>query len=618
MDLRRICSIGALALLALAACQERNYLVIAAHGRARYRIVVPDNANPSLRYAATELQRTLSEISGATLEIVAEKEAGSSPAILLGACRRIEKAGLAERARTLTGDGVLIKTVGRDIMLLGDGDRGVLNSVYVLLERFLDCRFLAHDCTVVPKKSVLVLPRIDYSYSPPFIYREVLAYDAHRWDFACRQKLNGGNMELVLSLPGEAPARLIPGVVIYPFVHTFAAIAPPDELFGSHPEFFGLVKGRRHAGIIGGQLCLTNPDVLRMAKEKALAWIARRPDLTTVDISQNDAYPGSSGACECERCAAIVKEEGSQHGPILRLVNEVADAVKERYPGKFVDTLAYDYTIIPPAVTKPRDNVIIRLCHYGCYFHGIETEDMSRDFRGAVDRWPRLAKHVWVWHYGTNFWHYLAPNPNLEGLVKDLRYYAAHGIDGLMLQADIQSPGGELAELRQYLAAQLMWDPAQDARKPRSDFCSGYYGPAAGEALEYLDLMDRLKDTNGKHYPTNGWDPPEVATPEFVASGLAVLDRGLAKAGDQPYRGRVEKLLLSLWYMQLGWPDRYGLSPEEGRELLAKFTAVVGDYHITNESEGPVGNMDRFLADRAAKLAARSTGSNVAAPSAVR
>lgn len=70
---------------------------------------------------------------------------------------------------------------------------------------------------------------------------------------------------------------------------------------------------------------------------------------------------------------------------------------------------------------------------------------MSKDFRAAVDGWPKLAKHVWVWHYGTNFWHYLAPTPNLDSLVKDFRYYASHGIDGLMLQADIQSPGGNMS-----------------------------------------------------------------------------------------------------------------------------------------------------------------------------
>jgi hypothetical protein len=158
-----------------------------------------------------------------------------------------------------------------------------------------------------------------------------------------------------------------------------------------------------------------------------------------------------------------------------------------------------------------------------------------------------------------------------------------------------------LAEFRQYLASQLMWNPEQDPMTIRSDFCCGYYGPAAGEALEYLDLMDKLKDTNRKHYPTNGWDPPKVATPEFVTNGLAILNRGLARARDPVHRGRVEKLLLPLWYMQLGWPDRYGMSKDEGRGLLARFKEVVKAFNITNEREGPSGNMRRFLEDMDAR-----------------
>jgi hypothetical protein len=398
--MKSISTLGILALLALPVHPAGAELVLAKDGHSDYRIVVPDGKSSAVDYAAVELQRFLQDISGAKLEIVTEQQAGSGPAILLGASRRVEKAGLIAEARKLSGDGVLVKTVGHDVVLLGDGDRGQLNSVYTFLERFLGCRFLAYDCTVTPRKDVLILPQIGYSYSPPLIYREVLAYDASRWEFASRQRLNGGNMKQVLARPWPGPDERIPGIVIYPFVHTFATIIPTEKYFESHPEYFGLVKGKRQGGMIGGQLCLTNPEVLKIAKQKAFEWIEQHPELMTVDISQNDAYPGSSGACECENCAAVVKEEGSEHGPILRFVNAVADAVREKYPEKFVETLAYDYTIIPPRITKPRANVIIRLCHYGCYFHGIEKEDLSKDFRAAVDGWPKLAKHVFIWHYG--------------------------------------------------------------------------------------------------------------------------------------------------------------------------------------------------------------------------
>jgi hypothetical protein len=598
-------------------CSAEPGLVIARKGKSDYRIVVPNDRSAGIDYAASELQKYLKEISGAKLPIVTEKQAAKSPAFLLGPCKRIAKTGLVDKARKLTGDGVLIKTVGGDIVLLGDGHRGQLYSVYLLLERYLGCRFLAQDCTITPKRDPLTLPSIDYSYSPPFIYREELYYDAATWALAARQRINGGNMHEVLRRTGPNKQELIPGIAFHPFGHSSSVMIPPDKYFATHPEYFGLVNGQRHAAAIGGQLCFTNPDVLRIAEECVDRWVAENPSLASVDISQNDAYPGSSGACECAKCAAIVKEEGSQIGPILRFVNEIADYVARKYPGKHVDTLAYSYTITPPKITKPRDNVFIRLCHQGCYFHGVEAEDMSRDFRAAIDGWHKIAKNVFIWHYATCFNGYLAPNPNLNGLAKDLKYYASHGVNGVMIQGDYQSPGGELAEIRQYLSAQLLWDPSQDPMAIRKDFCDGYYGPASAEAIGFLALYDQLANKEGLH-GYGSWNPPDVADPEFVKSGLAILNRALGKANDDVYRNHIEKLMMPLWFLQLCWPDRYGASKDDCRALLARFKEVVKRNGIVNVSEAYVvnndgtsplvQNMDDFIAGLEATYAPPSEG----------
>jgi hypothetical protein len=123
------------------------------------------------------------------------------------------------------------------------------------------------------------------------------------------------------------------GVLIWPFVHTAAAIVPGNVHFANHPEYFSLVGGKRICDTISGQLRFTHPDVVELAKTQALKWIEQSSNLTAVDISQNDAWRGKSGACECDACTAVVKEEGAQHGAILRLVNAVADAVKAKYVG---------------------------------------------------------------------------------------------------------------------------------------------------------------------------------------------------------------------------------------------------------------------------------------------
>jgi len=560
-------------LLLLGAGAQGRASVIVHDGSSEYQIVTPDRKAPAVAYAARELQRYIHQITGVRLPVVSEKATGDGPAFLLGPCRRSAKAGLVDAAGKLQEDGVLIKTTGRDIALLGQNDRGNLYSVYVLLEKFMGVRFLAWDCTVVPRQSDLSLPTLDYSYSPPFMYRETLYFNSFPKEIAARQRLNGPFTKCDASVGGK--------FAFYPYVHSFNQLVPPDKYYKDHPEYYGLQGGKRVAADVHAQLCLTNPDVLRIAKEQVLKWIEEHPDVPIIDVSQNDG----NGACECDRCMAVVKEEGSQHGPILRFVNAIADEVAAKYPDKWVETLAYAYSTKPPAITKPRPNVIIRLCHSGCYFHGFEKCGMGANLTSYLDQWSKLTRRIFIWHYSTNFAHYLAPNQNLRGLAADIKYYGSHGVNGLMVQCDYQSPGGELAELRQYLAAQLMWDPSQDPMKIRSEFCRGYYGKAAPEVLEFLALMDRVSEDPSVH-AFGAWDPQNTISPQFADDSLGVLQRAMAAADGSTVRNRVEKLMLPFWYMKLTYPAKYGLSDKDAPAMWKQTKAMLLRNKITHEREG--------------------------------
>ena len=557
-------------------------LTIVDHGASQYQIIVPDDPQHPVPYAARKLQHFVNEMSGVMLPIVSESEAGEGPAFLLGLSRR---AVPGQRLDGLREDGVFIQTIGGDVVLLGKDARGQLYSVYVLLERFLGVRFLARDCTVVPKRETLTLPEIDYVYSPPFMYRETLYFDSFPREIATRQRLNGPTTQCDEEVGGK--------IQFHPYVHSFCQLVPPEKYFDEHPEYFSLVSGKRTNATIHGQLCLTNPDVLEIATKQVLKWIEEHPDVPIIDVSQNDG----GGACECDKCAAIVQEEGSQHGPILRFVNAIAKVVAEKHPDKWIETLAYAYSTKPPAHENPRDNVIIRLCHAGCYFHGFEECGLGANFATYINEWSKLTRRIFIWHYATNFAHYLAPNQNLEGLAKDIKHYAAHGVNGLMVQGDYQSPCGELAELRQYLAAQLMWDPSRDPGMIRLEFCKGYYGSAADDVLDYLRLVDAAAKDPDVH-AFGAWDPKDTVSPEFVAEGLKILARARSKAETPEIANRVSKLLLPLWYMQLIYPDRYGLDPAEAGQVLRDFKAVVEANNITHVREGGAANMASWLADR--------------------
>jgi hypothetical protein len=562
--------------------------LIASGGKSRYIIIVPDKPTPVVAHAARELRYFIAEISGAKLAIKRERDAGESPGFLLGPCKR--SSDLQPRLSGLREDGVLIKTVGKDVVLLGQNDRGQLYSVYVLLERYLGVRFLARDCTLIPRQRTLRLPEIDYAYAPPFMYRETLYYDSFPRDIATRQRLNGPMSKCDAEVGGK--------IQIFPYVHSFCKLVPPEKYFAEHPEYFSLVKGNRTNLTVHGQLCLTNPDVLKIATAQVLKWIEENPDVPIFDVSQNDG----EGACECEKCAVVVNEEGSQHGPILRFVNAIADEVAKKYPDKWIETLSYAYSTKPPALTKPRKNVIIRLCHAGCYFHGFEQCGLGAGLAENLSKWSTLTDKIFIWHYSTNFAHYIAPCQNLSGMVKDIRYYASHNVRGLMVQCDYQSPGGDLAELRQYLAAQLMWDPSLDPTAVRRDFCTSYYGAAAVDVLAYLKLLDKAAEDPNVH-AFGAWDPKGTASPAMVAKGLKLLGRTRLRTLTPEQVIRADRLFLPLWYMQLTHPAEYGLDPSTARSIVQEFKRIAHASKITHICEG--GDIEPWLAGMETKFPAK-------------
>ena len=315
------------------------------NGRSSYAIVVAPDASPSERHGAEELQKFLEEMSGARLPITAEPQPRM---VLVGNSPALEKLSLKIPFADLGAEGFALKTAGPHIVIAGGRLRGSMYGVYTFLEK-LGCRWLTPQVSRIPKMRTLVVRPLDEVQKPAFEYREPFFSEALDRDWAARNKTNGSYQRLDASVGGK--------VQYFPFVHSFDSLVPPGRYFKEHPEYFSLIDGQRREH--GGQLCLTNPDVLRIAIESVEQWIDQHPGATIISVSQNDRY----GWCECDRCRRVEEEEGGAHsGPLLRFVNAVAAEIEKKHPDKLIDTLAYQYTEDPPAKVRPRPNVRIRLC----------------------------------------------------------------------------------------------------------------------------------------------------------------------------------------------------------------------------------------------------------------
>jgi hypothetical protein len=371
---------------------------------------------------------------------------------------------------------------------------------------------------------------------------------------------------------------------------------PPSEFFADHPEYYSELNGKRtteHA-----QLCLTNPDVVRIMTERVLAHIRQDPQAKLFSVSQNDW----AGWCQCSKCREIDEREGSPSGTMIHFVNQVAEAVEKEFPDVWIETLAYQYTRHPPKTLKPRHNVVPRLCTIECDFSkplNVSTYEQNRRFVEDIEGWSAITDKLYVWDYTTNFGHYVSPHPNFGCLQGNAQFFRDNHVVGLFEQGAYQAPHAEFAELRAWILAKLLWNPDQDVEPLYRDFFEGHYGPAAKPIRQYFDELQALVKPDENVLQI--WNPPTSPyyTDAFFDRAARLWAEAEALVKDAPalsYNVRMSALPVIYARLQR-WPattvaleDRdgvltpVGIAPEYG-ELARKFLAGIAEGGITAISE---------------------------------
>ena len=244
------------------------------------------------------------------------------------------------------------------------------------------------------------------------------------------------------------------------WVHTFDDLIPPEKYFNEHPEYFSLNNGVRSSKT---QLCLSNPNVLDLVILHLKELISKNPLANHWSISQNDTY----GPCECSGCENIDNQYGGvPSGSIIHFVNQVA----ERFPNKVISTLAYQYSRKAPEGIKPAENVNIVLCTIELNrSRPIRTDPSSRGFVNDISNWKKLTNNILIWDYIVQFRNYLDPFPNLHVLQPNIQFFSDSGVQMMFEQGSNRSLS-EFHELRSYIMAKLLWNPAVDVDAIMNDF----------------------------------------------------------------------------------------------------------------------------------------------------
>ncbi len=364
------------------------------------------------------------------------------------------------------------------LLIEGGNGRGVLYGVYQFLEKHANVRFFTPELEVCEKGDVIIPDGVLLDYTPTFELRQTDWYrwaaDDLRFTWATKSGIN------IISGWNHSWGEELGGSLTYApnmFVHTIGKLAELDTPYPATAP----------------NPCLTDKTIYQTVLKNVRAVLAETPTAKILSISQND----NEKHCPCENCAAVEAEEGSASGPLIRFVNRIANEIADEYPDVTIDTLAYKYTQKAPKITKPAENVCIRLSTITCHFNHPITKNtcsVCANFCRAIEEWSAICDNIYIWDYTTNYSYYLATFPNFHVLRENMKFFADHNVKGVYEQGNASGPSGEFGELRAYLIAKLLMNPYMSKTEyyaHMDEFLAAYYGEGWKSIRKYIDTFSQ-------------------------------------------------------------------------------------------------------------------------------
>ena len=529
--MRRLCATTVAA--CLVSVVTTGQVVLSRNGEVGATIVVPTEAEPTIDRAAAELQRYLSQVTGAKFATVREGQPVRGVELCVGCMRHLSA---TERALlTANPEQTLILVGQKRVTLCGGSTRGTLLAVYRFLEQAVGCRWLAPGLDFVPSRPTLSLAPMRMASAPAFELRVFVGRTPEAQDWGFKVGWNGyydressatnGNCYY---LPKELPS-----------CHTYYRVIPSDTYFEPHPEWFPFMQGKRLEGRLhGGQLCVTSAGLAREFARNIIAVFDQDPNCRITSISPNDGR----GWCECTACAALDEklcgsrttkqglagERPFRGDRVFWFANQVAARVAEPHPDKLLLVLAYINYAEPPDTVKPLPNVVPYVCHYAPadYSRPIAdpTSEPNRQFNELLTAWAKSAPHLLYYGYVSKSMWWSLPRPVVRPFAADVKHLHALGIRRYYAQSSLRD--WALDGPLYYVIGKLLWDPALDPAAVAADWTQHMFGRSAEQMTAFYRAVDESVRATGQSYS----DSPPRHVPGLYEPALLEQARGHVEA----------------------------------------------------------------------------------------
>ena len=288
--------------------------------------------------------------------------------------------------------------------------------------------------------------------------------------------------------------------------HDADVFLPPEEYFGSHPEFFALVGGRRRSRGRRGtppQVCASNTGAKEHFVRNLLRFLDENPEADWIGVAPSE----SDEWCECPNCRRLGPSRESWLRPgrrantdqYIHLAEAAASELRRHHPTKVLALWAEGPTLDPP-FHRPRlpENVIVAPFRPEdrCYQHAIFDPSCSTGpphvnalYREALTGWLHAVGRVCVFDFVRK--HKWRSLPKLMvGLIREeLRFYLRAGVEGAFTSAEWGD--WEVYEPNILAHAVFSWNPGLSVDSFLLDYVDHRFEGAAEHAERALSLVEQ-------------------------------------------------------------------------------------------------------------------------------
>ena len=556
---------------------DTSRLILASGGVSHYTIVTGADEGPVVQFAAQEMSKYLGLMSGAPFTIQHDT-ASELSRIILGIQNPLaEKNAEKILLDSIRYDGFQILNIGKDIYITGKIDRGTLYGAYHFLDLYLGVRWYGPDFEVVPSKDTVAVAPMNDIQNPAFIHREVFNHDTDDPYFRQHNRLNGSRMQRDPKY-NNYPAGINTWSTYYK--------GGPSELNDGGHNFYKVVPGEAYHH--GGQLLMMDQGCRTEAVNTFKQAVSQYGNAYWYGFSQMD-----NGWTPDDASKSFASEHGGAlSAPMLDMVINVADQVREDYPFAKFATSAYQWSFTPPTGMTVPAYVMIEIApiqaNFGYAYNDPENQELDVDIR----HWNDIADNISIWDYITNFQNYLQPLPNIYPMCRNIQYFASlDSVKGYMAEGAYNTSGASFSVLKAWVASRLLWNPDQDYKSLVHEFVNGYYGPAAYYVWQYLETLHAsFEATHDKISAKQRLTSPYLnldfimKADQLMASADGVAEGAYAKHVHKIRMG-VDMTILMLEHLYKAEAEERGISWMEDPDRRARFEAYAHEADVSHYNE---------------------------------